>query len=166
MVPNGATVKATTVGQFVRTTALATFVCTGSTMHGTVVSNSGTQLEIEFTSVTFGDCTGFQNEPVEAKNLPWCWKASSKMTADTFELRGGGCKEAEKALTMVTGGCPYTRFTPMSGKFTTSPEDFKMTFSEQEFVSETGGVCITAFKLDAQYTVETAASPFTSLLVS
>jgi hypothetical protein len=155
-VPVGGTIRAANTGFLIRTTSIGNMACSTSVMHGNVVANSGTQLEIEFSSVSFGDCTGFQNEGWEAKNLPWCWRATSKMTADTFELRGGKCSEAAKPITVVIGGgCAYTR-AAVTGTFKTSPEDVTLVIAEQEFVGELGGFCNNAFRIDVQYTMTTA----------
>jgi hypothetical protein len=159
----GATVRATNAGNILVTTPLETAQCLQSTMHGNVITNTGTQIEIEYSSVSFVGC-GVGS--IEAKNLPWCWKASSKMTADTYELRGGKCNEASKSLTLVVNsGCPYTR-TALTGSLSTAPQDVFLTASGQEFVRESGMFCLTPIKFDITYTLETATSESGPLTIS
>jgi hypothetical protein len=162
----GATVRETNVGNILITAPLETGTCAQTSMHGNVIANSGTQIEIEFSSVSFVDCTGSFAKSVKAKNLPWCWKASSKMTADTFELRGGKCSAAAEPLTLLMNeGCPYTR-TALTGSLRTGPEDAFLPVPEQEFTREPGSLCPTPIKLDINYTLETAEGAFTTLVIS
>lgn len=163
-VPVGATVQATNVGEPLITTPLGTTRCINTKMHGNVIANTGTQIEIEFGSVTFFGCSGPFVNSVEAKNLPWCWKASSKMTADTFELRGGKCSEAAKPLTLLANSCPYTR-TVLTGPFNTAPQDVSMTVA-QEFTRESGSLCPTPIEPEIVYTLETATGENSPLVIS
>lgn len=162
-VPVGATVQATSIGLPIVTASPVNYECKKSTMHGNVARNSGTRVEVEFSSFSLSSCTSlFGGLSLEASNLPWCWKTTE--AADSFELRGGKCSEAAKPLTVFVNGCPATR-TAITGTFKTSPEDFWMTLANQEFAPEFGFNCQRVTP-DINYTVETATSPFAPLFIS
>jgi hypothetical protein len=162
-IPVGTTVLATTIGQPIVTASPANYTCKSATMHGNVARNSGTQIEIEFSSLSVSSCESiFGGLTLEAKNLPWCWRTTA--VADSFELRGGKCSEAAKPLTVMANSCPTTR-TAITGTFKTSPEEFWMTPVSQEFVPEAGFNC-PKISLDFNWKVETAVSPFTALKIS
>jgi hypothetical protein len=172
-VPAGATVQATSIGIPLQTTSFSSDTCKRSLMHGKVAANTGTQIEIELSSFSLSECAGSSGTfNYEGRNLPWCWRTTK--SADSFELRGGKCGGTAASLTVATviegekGEkiviCPYTR-TAVTGTFKTSPEDAVFTFLEQEFTPESGLGC-QAFKLDINYTMETATSPFAALFIS
>ncbi|MGN6202680.1 MAG: hypothetical protein ACTHNY_09775 [Solirubrobacterales bacterium] len=163
-VPVGATVQATSIGVPLRTTSIGSDDCKRSVMHGNVTANTGSQISIELSSFYLECVSASGFFTLQGKGLPWCWKTTK---SDSFELRGGKCSEAAKSLTLLSSlseACSYTR-TALSGTFKTSPEDVVMTLLDQEFAVE-GGFGCQPFKLDINYTMETATSPFTALTIS
>jgi len=166
-VPTGSTITATNVGNTVMTTSAGNIECTTSMMGGTLTVNSGTLIEGDIEEATF---TGTESEErcsgplgavrVTPTSLPWCLKAGGKLAADTFELRGGLCTEASRAVvftldTSFFGECTYSRGN-VTGTFTTGGTQAHLTASEVEFTRIAGGFgCPASGKLDMTYKLET-----------
>jgi len=99
VVPVGTKLIATNTGNIRMTTSLGTLECTKAVLTGELVKNSGTEIEGTITTASFTGtgaeerCTTafLGNIKVTPKKLPWCLKATNKMTADTFELKSGSC---------------------------------------------------------------------------
>jgi hypothetical protein len=176
----GAEISATNVGNVVRTSGFGNLTCTGSTWHLKVLANgaaveTGNSIEAEVESAVFTGteteerCTGFGAERITSKNLPWCLQAGGQLAADTFEIRGGKCSEAAKPITWIMhtafGECAFSA-PKLAGTFTTGESQAHLTIERQEATRETGQFCISAFKWDATYSLETTASPFTPLTIS
>ncbi|HEY3553150.1 MAG TPA: hypothetical protein VGK66_05620 [Solirubrobacterales bacterium] len=163
-VPVGATVQATSIGIPLRTTSIGSDECKRSVMHGNVTANTGSQISIEVSSFYLECVSSSGFFTMQGQGLPWCWKTTK---SDSFELRGGKCSEAAKSLTLLwsteSTSCSFTR-TALTGTFKTSPEEAVMTLLDQEFAVESG-FC-QPFKLDINYSMETAISPFTTLTIS
>ena len=167
--PNGAAVPVKTkivarnVGNTRMTTSLGTIECTKASITGEVTANSGTEIEGTITSASFTGtgaeerCTTsfLGNIKVTPKKLPWCIKATNKMTADTFELKSGACGGALGAMeftldSTTVGECTYTK-TAVTGTFETKTTGH-FTVSEQEFVKSAGsGFCPGSGKLDMTF---------------
>jgi hypothetical protein len=171
----GAGLSATNVGNVVRTTPFGDFTCTGSTLQMKVIANTGTTIEAEIESATFTGpeseerCSGLGAESVTAENLPWCLKAGGTLAADTFEIRGGKCSEAAKPLKWATrnpfGECTFNA-PKMMGTFTTGGTQAHLTIFKQEATRGFGMTCISAFRWDVTYSLETTASPFAPVTIS
>jgi hypothetical protein len=158
------TLVGTNVGNTLMTTGIGTIECTKAVMHGKAIENTGTSIAGEIETATF---TGVESEErcsgplgavkVTTRNLPWCLRASSKMTKDTFELRGGKCSEAAKVLTFVlhtsAGECQYSRQTVL-GTIDTGTD--LLTVSGVEFTRENSNFfCPSSGTLDMTFTLET-----------
>jgi hypothetical protein len=147
----GTKIKGTNVGNSVfktddATTSLAE--CGSTVLTGEVVKNNGTEVEGTITTATasgtgaifneMSECTGsFGNFSVTsnssadgesvASGTPWCISAGGKVGADEFQLRGGKCSEAARAIRFIydlTGPgilieCKYKRVEAVKGTFTT-----------------------------------------------
>lgn len=159
----GLTLTGTNVGETVMTGAF-NVRCTTSHMHGTVTENSGTSIKGNITAASFsgsgtgGDCTSaFGSTKVEVTSLPWCLSSGKE---DKFEVRGGLCSEASRAIKFTleitgTGPCRYEK-SSVAGTFKTHPEDAVLTISEQEAKLYEGGFfCPSSGKLDMTFTLET-----------
>ena len=175
-IASGATVTAQSEGQIVRTNAFGNYTCHQSDMHGTVVKNSGSSIEIEFASVTYKGATGGGcdypggTETWQAGNLPWCLKIGTA-PVDGFTMTGGKCGEAPKAITMTISRtmihCPtFSNASGATGTYKTKTPGVGLSFAAQSFTGGSGFPC-SNFVLDpVQYNLTTAASPFTALTIS
>jgi len=155
---NRRSVWGTNVGETKMTTSLGNVVCTTAKMTGEVTTNSGTLIEGDITTASFtgtgkeGDCTSSWTGDVKVTipSLPWCIKSTK--TAHQFEVRGGNCPEASRAMTFIldfTSGfsCRYER-SNVTGSFTThSTGDAILTISEVTFTKEPGDGPIKTFTL-------------------
>lgn len=167
----GTKFKSTTIGSTVFTTALGNLECTKGLNTGTLLKNTGTEIEGEIESLEItgdgpgGACTSsfLGNFTVTTKvtnGVPYCMKAGGKLPSDTLELRGGSCSGASRpmAFTMDTssvGSCTYERKSPVTATFTTAPEDATATATGVELVKVSGsGFCPGSAKLDTSLTLE------------
>jgi hypothetical protein len=173
----GSKLRATNVGNqtYTSSTGEALYACTANQWTGTLTKNNGTEVEanIETASITgtgagssctttFGN-TRWTLSPY-TNGLPWCYRATSTMASDEFQIRGGKCSEAAKPMRFVwesvseiEAECVYERgsATPIAATYTTHPEDAKLTISEAEFTKLSGAVsCPTSLKLDSTFTLE------------
>jgi hypothetical protein len=166
----GSTITGTSVGEVVGTLGPEeppkySLNCEQAHLHGEVVKNSGTEIEVTITSSTVnkqpeGTCGGLLR--VTSANPPWCLRMTQAMVKETFELRGGKCTEAPKGpltTTLYFGlySCYYVK-TSLAGSFRTQSEgDALLTTSKQKWEWElpSGIVCTSAWALDVSYTLET-----------
>lgn len=162
----GSIIKATNTGNTVMTTSFGNIECTSATLTGSVIKNSGTEIEGEISKATFtgtgagGTCTTsfLGNITVTPKKLPWCIKAGGKLAADTFELVGAKCGSTgsmEFTLDSSTvGECTYIK-TAVNGTFTTG-EKGDLTVSQQSFTKSAGsGFCPSSGSLDMTFDLYT-----------
>jgi hypothetical protein len=179
-VPTGTLIQGTNVGETVMTTSLGDIKCTKALMTGTLNTNSGTAIE---GTIDTADFTGTESEercsgPLgptrvttnlteggKAVGVPWCIRATNTMEEREFQVRGGKCSEAARAMTFVLHGsilgfpvtCHYTKAT-VSGKYTTHPEDAILTIEKQKFTrvnALSSGSCPESGELDMKFTLET-----------
>jgi hypothetical protein len=155
----GSTVVGTSDGNVAFTTSLGTMTCSNSSIHTKVLTNSGKLIEWTVESVSLSSCNSWNGSfSVTAENLHWCMKSSS---LGSFALRGGGCNEAERALVLMLhfsfGSCKYSKSLSLSGTYKASTTPVRLLFAgEPEFTLVSGGFgCLSSFKLDAAYTLET-----------
>jgi hypothetical protein len=165
----GSTITGTSVGEVVGTLGPEeppkySLNCEQAHLHGEVVKNSGTEIEVTITSSTVnkqpeGTCGGLLR--VTSANTPWCLRMTQTMVKDTFDIRGGKCTEAATQLTTVLYfglySCYYTR-TALTGTLRTQSEgDALLTTSKQKWVRElpTPVVCTSEWAVDVSYTLET-----------
>lgn len=168
----GTTVTAQSEGTIYRTDAVSNRMCQNSDMHGTLVKNTGSLIEIEFSSVSFtgklgGACEGIGADSLKAGNLPWCLRIGTE-PVDSFTLSGGKCGEAPKSITLTVGsGCSYVATNgSLSGTYNTNTLGGELTTDEEYFSVESGSLC-RPFILDPiKYNLSTAASPLTRLTIS
>jgi hypothetical protein len=162
--PTGTKIKATNVGNTQMTSSAGTITCTTATMTGTVTKNSGTAIEGDIESAHF---TGLESEnrcegglgavKVTVTSVPWCLKNTK--TAHQFELRGGKCSEASRAVKFTldtsVGECKYEKASVL-GTFTTHPEDAILHASTPVFTKYEGGfLCPSTGELHMSFTLET-----------
>jgi|SRR5215218_8213511 len=150
------------------TTSLGTVECTNAKMTGTLTTNSGTSIEgnietAEFNNGVGNPCTTsfLGNVTVTPKKLPWCLKAKSTFTADTFQLSSGACAGGgtmEFTLDSTTvGECTYvsTGTPPITGTFTTGTGTLK-TEKQGAFTKSAGGsFCPSGGELDMTFDLYT-----------
>lgn len=178
----GSKLRATNVGiqKFTSSTGESLYECSSNQWTGTLTKNSGTEVEadIETASITgtgagsscttsFGS-TKWTLSPF-TNGLPWCFRATSAMAADEFQIRGGKCTEAAKpmrflweSVSEIEAECAYERgsATPINATYTTHPENAKLTINEAEFTKLSGAVsCPPSFKLDSTLTLERDNTP-------
>jgi hypothetical protein len=166
----GSGVTATSTTSMVFTSSLGNVTCAKSTLHGTVATNSGKLIEGTITSASFtnstgGPCTSWAGEttvtPEVSAASHWCIKTTST-TEDKWQLRGGGCAQAEKALTFTLHFPGFTcKFSKASGGVTgtykTGVAPAPLTSTAAEFALVEGGfLCPSKGTLDpATYELET-----------
>jgi hypothetical protein len=166
--------------------------CSTAHMTGNLhVNSTASGFEGEITSATFAgtgalqagepdkECTGFLSPAVTvpATSLPWCLEGTK--AADTFELRGGKCTEAAKAITFQLIGtifgfpvaCKYSRAagSPVVGSFTTHETGDAVATVTGEPVfkrTESPESCPAEGKLKMAFTVETDVTPAAPLYIS
>jgi hypothetical protein len=123
------------VSKFTDANGGALFECTSGAMTGTLTKNNGTEIEGNIESAAIagtaseGGCTGFVIGPARVttavgNGVPWCLRANSAMNTDEFQIRGGKCSEASRAITLVFDmgigvNCAYERTVAIKGSFTT-----------------------------------------------
>jgi hypothetical protein len=172
-VPVGTKIIATNTGDTLMTTSLGTIHCTKAVITGELVKNNGTEVEGTISSASFTGtgaeerCTTafLGNIKVTPKRLPWCIKAKSSFTADTFQLTSGACPGGgimEFTLDSSTvGECTYTKAS-VTGSFITGTGG-DLTVSEQEFVKSAGsGFCPGSGKLDMTFDLYTDGKEHTA----
>ena len=185
----GTKIKATNVGTtyLKRTDGSVILECTTAVMTGTLVKNSGGNMEGTISSATFAgtgtevegekECTGAVSAKVTSEGLPWCIRSTTTMKTDEFQVRGGDCTKAETKIkfTMATtgiGSCSYEGG-PVVGTYHTdepSTQDALMTVPGQNskgeddprsiFTKSAGGfLCPSHGYLDMDFTLETDTTP-------
>jgi hypothetical protein len=139
---------------------MGNFECTSAVFNGTVLKNSGTEVELTFSSASItgpgprGTCaTAFLgNTIVTPKKLPWCFRAGGKLAADTFTMIAADCPTTTGTMELTldsstVGECSYSK-TSLNGIFITG-EMGDLTISDQEFLKSAGsGFCAASLKLD------------------
>ena len=136
--------------------------CSNSAMTGELIQNNGViKGNIETASFKGTESEERCSSPLGATkvtvtSLPFC--LSSTEVTNGFEVRGGLCSEASRALvfTLDVAGlsCTYSKASA-SGTFTTHPEDAILTVSEVEFAKSGGSfLCPASGKLDMSFTLE------------
>jgi len=165
--------------------------CSKVTMTGELTKNDGKNVEGNITTATFegtgaaykgmNECTGLggmtpttngggvDGETV-TNGTPWCLRSTEAMVTDEFQIRGGLCSEASRAINFVlhtTLGpetCTYTRANPIIGTYTTddtgdailSVYSKPKTYSDTTFTKSGGGVlCPSTGTLNMSLTLET-----------
>jgi hypothetical protein len=167
----GAKITGTNVGNTVLTSSLGNVECSKALMTGTLTKNSGTAVEGTISSASFKGteggaeekCSGaFGSVAVTVTSLPWCIRATNTMAPDEFQVRGGACTEAAKAITFALhtslfGTCTFERAaaSPVTGTFRThAAGDALLTITNVAF-TRTSGFCPSEGKLDMSFTLET-----------
>jgi hypothetical protein len=163
--PINTKIRAHNVGNTLLKAGTVTVTCTNAAMTGTLEQNNGTTASGTIESASF---KGLESEErcssgflgpvrVTITSLPWCLKTTG---GDNFEVRGGRCSEATRALTFILdsaiGECKYSRAN-VSGTFTTHPEDAKLTVNPTlAFALEAGsaGLCPGSGTLEMTFTLE------------
>jgi len=175
-VPVGANIVGKNVGNTVMTDSSgnALVTCEKAEMTGTVVENSGTSLRgtietASFTNKAATECSGSIGATTVTTNpatngLPWCIEAKSTFSKDEFRVRGNSCASAARPIRFVldvttflgTIQCTYQRpaTEPLTGTYTTHPEDARMTISKVKFPLLEGGACPSEGFLDMTFTLE------------
>jgi hypothetical protein len=166
----GSTITGTSVGEVTGTLGPEeppkyALNCEQAHLHGEVVKNTGTQIEVTITSSTVnkqpeGTCGGLWR--VTSANTPWCLRMTEALAKHTFEIRGGKCTEASTGpltTTLFFGlySCYYAK-PSLSGSYRTQSEgDALLTTSKQRWERElpSGILCTTVWALDVSYTLET-----------
>jgi|SRR5215218_138054 len=162
------------------TTSIGTVECTNAKMTGTLTVNSGTSIEGDIETAEFNNgsstspCTTnfLGNVTVTPKRLPWCIKAKSTFTADTFQLSSGACAGGgtmEFILDSSTvGPCTYisTGTPPITGTFTTGTGTLK-TEKQGAFTKSEGGIgCPSGGELDMTFDLYLDNEAETALKIS
>ena len=166
----GSKVRGTSVGSIKMTTSTGTVECTSGEVTGTVKKNSGTEIEADIESAAF---TGICSSPLgnvswtfkpATNGLPWCLRATSAMAVDAFQIRGNNCASASRPIRMFSEQfatftsleCLYERSAPLSGTYTTHPEDAVLKFNNATFleVEPKKGSCPDEAQLDSSMTLE------------
>jgi hypothetical protein len=156
------------------------FECSASQWTGTLRKNSGTAVEadIESASNTGTGASSSCTTTVTSmrwtlspftNGLPWCYRATSAMASDEFQIRGGKCAEEARpiravweSVSEIDVGCEYERSStaPIAATYKTHPEDAKLEISESEFTKVAGAIaCPTSLKLDGTFTFERDNTP-------
>ncbi|MGE5335884.1 MAG: hypothetical protein ACM3JL_00480 [Nitrososphaerota archaeon] len=169
----GTKITATNVGETKFTSTLPPILCNSAYMTGELTENTGSSVKADITAAGFtgtgtgGDCTGGEllvhpTPETGTNGLPWCLTSNSEMVTDEFKVRGGSCTEEPRPIEFaldITGvaTCTYQRTTPISGTFTTHPEDAILTITGVAFTKTTGQsfFCPTTGELEMSFTLET-----------
>jgi hypothetical protein len=162
----GNLMKTTNVGEV----QLGTLFCTSASMTGSLVKNTGTELEVNITSFalsgtgTNGECTssfGGATVTTSIENgLPYCLRLTSSMTSDETQMRGGSCSEFSRRIwfrvdSTTAGECTYDRINNLVGTVKTDPEDAVFTFSAMPFTKQAGGfLCPNSMGMNMSFTLE------------
>jgi hypothetical protein len=157
------------------------FKCTGAKMSGEVTKNSSGNVEGNITTATFvGSKEPIAGEPDKAcealfdfsvtATTPWCLRSTTSMGTDVFNVRGGKCSEAVKAIVfhLVLGPettCTYERSAatgPITGTFTTNrspaPLTVNATAAGSGFTKTSGSpFCPNSTVLQMTFTLENGA---------
>lgn len=175
LLATGAKIKGTNVGETLMTDASGNVLtrCTTAVMTGELVTNNGSEVQGSISSATFsgtgtgGECTssfgGITVETTEGNGVPWCLRSGPNQETHKFEVRGNSCANKERGITFVlnsttVGKCKYERASgnPITGTYTTHPEDAVLHISGVEFPREEGGfLCPAKGFLDMTFTLET-----------
>ncbi len=176
-VPVGANIVGKNVGNTVMTNSSGEplVTCEKAEMTGTLNENSGTSIRgtietANFTNKAATECTGSIGATTVTTNpatngLPWCIEAKSTFAKDEFRVRGNSCASAARPIRFVldvttifgTISCTYQRAAtePITGTYTTHPEDARMTISKVNFPLLEGGFgCPESGALDMTFTLE------------
>lgn len=160
----GASWTAANVGVW-RFTGAFNISCSTAHMAGTVTENSDPVIRMDVSDSSYSgtgansDCTtAFGSAKVIVNSLAWCIRSTKAV--HTMELVGGNCTEASRPIKFIAwvtgvGECKYQAPSGMVGTFKTHPEDFQLTFLEQQFTLYEGSAwCPSSGKVDATYTFE------------
>jgi len=172
----GGKIVAKNVGIVKFTTGANTIECTDASLTGTVVKNTGTEIDGEVSTAAFNDTNGsgqlvpcsnaaFGNVTVVPKKFPWCIVAKNTFAPDTFQISsagcpGGGVMEFTLDATFLEE-CTYTKAAPVTGSFTTGTEaaPSELSISEEEFKLASKGLgCPASGKLDLKLKLYTDIS--------
>jgi hypothetical protein len=152
--------------------------CNQRHFHGNLETNSHTAIEWTLTKVEATECGGSLPGPIvitttEGNGVPWCLRITPTMATDEFQIRGGGCTSEARPLTWVAhtqnvGTCFYQRTAPISGKYTTHPQEAILSFNHQEFIREAGSgfFCPAVGYLDWSFTPTTTSETGNPLYIS
>jgi len=193
LLSTGGKLKGTNVGSgpiFTSTSGANLLECSKTEVTGTLTKNKGSEIEADIETFSAsgtgpeGRCTSEGVLPTTdwifnpaSNGLPWCLRSTPAMKDDEVQIRGGSCTGAGRSIRLVqlttiatpeappdVLECVYERTTPISGTYSTDPEDAIMLFSGAEWTKTAGGVtCAVAWKLDFNFTLERdegTASPF------
>jgi hypothetical protein len=177
-VATGQKILATNSGNILLTTSSGTVTCTKSQMTGTLVTNSGSNIEGTIESGSWkGEGTEerckstFLFSPqfkVTPEGFHWCITSS---TVGSATVRGGACNAGAANLSFTLdssfGNCKYSRAS-VAATYSTGVTPVKLTIAAgQTFTLVEGGeICPGTGTLSGAYTLETDVSPFTGLSVS
>lgn len=167
----GSKIRGRNVGE-VKMTSGTTLTCSAAEVTGTLKKNNGTEIEADIESASYsgtataGFCTSGLGNVTWTFNsatngLPWCLRATSKMAADEFQLRGNSCASASRPIrlvyeTMAATSCLYERSAALAGSMTTHPEDAVLKFTDATFleVEPKSASCPDETQLDSSLTLE------------
>jgi hypothetical protein len=173
----GATLSITNFGESTTTdnSGIVLYRCGASTLTGELTKNNGTEVEANITKAEFTGtgvehtCTStmgaISTTTAGVNGVPWCFRATSAMGADEFQIRGGKCSEVPREIRYVidiapSSSCTYGRTEPLKGTFTTdtgaSATDAYLHLTNQAFVRKAGFslLCPAETKWDISYTME------------
>jgi hypothetical protein len=185
----GTKFEAVNVGVFRMTSSFGTFECTTAITTGELIKNTTGTVEGNITSAKVGGTGPPQpgaEEPecttqsflggdttftwnTATNGLPWCLRSVSTMASDEFQVRGGKCSEASRAIRFALdvtniGTCTYERSAAMPGTYTTSTTSSTLTFSSVSFTAVSGnpfGCPGSTISLDLTFQLRTDGSTTT-----
>jgi len=168
-------VRGSDIGDLTFTGSNGTVTCTTAFPTGTLTKNNGTELEASLNSFSMtgsggdGRCKGASSETY-VSFLSSCLRSTPEMTEDEFQIRGHSCSEASAPLTVTfatPGECIYERSSPITGTYSTHPEDAVLTVTGAEFTKKSGSLlCATAMKFDDSFTFERSSEGTNPLYLS
>jgi len=185
VMPLNSLVKATNLGETKFTSSTLEVKCTTSTLTGKITGNStAAGFEGDISSATFngtstgGACTASGSffsgaatpTPGIAGGLPWCLKNTLN---DNFEIRGGNCNEAPRAIKFALdlgsfATCTYEK-SSLIGTFVTDATNQDATGSinaGQAWTLVSGFGCPTSPSLDMEFTVEADTEAVSPVFIS
>lgn len=178
LIPVGTKVLATNVGNtlFVDANNNPLTTCSVATMTGTILKNSGGNVEGEITTANFSgtgtksatepnvECTGSFGNVSVTPVVPMCIRSTTAMNTDVFQVVGGKCSAPGKVkftlASTTVGNCVYEG-NSVDGTFHTHPSDAVFTVPGDDFLKtgfpKVSGsfLCPSEGFLDMDFTLET-----------
>ena len=178
----GTKIEGVNVGNTIMTTSLGNIECSTAIMTGELTKNTTGTVEGNITAAKFGGTGALQSGAEEPEcttkaflggdttvttntgtnGLPWCIRAVSTFAADEFQVRGGKCSEASRAIRFALdvtgiGTCQYERSTAIPGTHTTSTTSSTLSISAVSFSAVSGNPfgCPSSGSLDMTFQLRT-----------